>query len=244
MGLNVIFESLGFLYLSFLGGWLIACKSLLEHTVLISPKSDGDLPAMRQATAMIVGRDTSAMDEKGCRRAGIESLSESFVDGILTPLVCFAGLGIGGIVIFKVISTMDSMVGYRNERYHQFGWAGARLDDLFNWIPARLSWLVLSAVAFIDPRLYGKKALWVGWNDQHVLPGYNSGWPEATTAGALNRRLVGPIWKNGRLETEVWIGDTKSPDAGSSPDLVLARHLIGEATALSCLLLFLWLLYK
>jgi len=234
-------EWLAYSFLAVLGGWFIACRSLLEHTLTISPGCDGNLSDMRNAIAMIVGRDTSMMDEDGCRRAGVESLAESLVDGILTPLFFFALWGVGGIVIFKVISTMDSMVGYRSERYEKFGWAGARLDDVFNWVPARLSWLLISAVAFLDPRFHGWKALVIGWRDQHHLPGFNSGWPEATAAGALDRRLVGPIWRNGELETELWIGHQDSPPCGSPLDLSRARHLTLEVSVFSTLILFIWL---
>jgi len=232
-------DFLGYIFLAIIGGWLLACRSLIEHTLQISPGKDGDVIAMREAVGMIVGRDTSSMDEEGCRRAGVESLAESFLDGILTPLFFYAVFGMGGVVLFKVISTMDSMVGYKNDRYHEFGWAGARLDDLLNWVPARLSWLLISFVAFLDPRFHGTKALKVGWRDQHFLPGYNSGWPEATAAGALDRRLVGPIWRDGKLETEIWIGDPDSPPCGSPQDIGQARILILEvAIFLSCIVFF------
>jgi adenosylcobinamide-phosphate synthase len=137
---------------------------------------------------------------------------------------------------------MDSMVGYRSERYLMFGWAGARLDDLFNWVPARLSWCLISLVAFLDPRFHGLKALKVGWKDHHHLPGFNSGWPEATVAGAMDRKLVGPIWKDGKLATELWIGHPDSAPCGTPEDLGLARQLILEVTALAVLMLLLGLL--
>lgn len=240
--LNSKSDILGFLFLSILGGWLIACKSLIEHTQVVSPGRDGDLEGMREAVGWIVGRDTSSMDEEGCRRASVESLAESLVDGILTPIFFYVIGGIGAVVIFKVISTMDSMVGYKNDRYLYFGWAGARLDDVCNWIPARLSWVLISMVAWMDPRFYGGKALSVGWRFQHHLPGFNSGWPEATLAGAMDRRLVGPIYRDGHLETELWIGDAESPPCGSPKDLSRARHLILEVSVAGCFVALLFLI--
>ena len=223
---------LAFAFLTILGSWLLAMKSLLEHSRKVSPEADGDLEKMRFAVSRIVGRDTNRMDEAGCRRATVESLAESLVDGILSPLFWLIVAGFPGLVIFKVISTMDSMVGYKNERYINFGWAGARLDDLFNWIPARLSWLSISLVSFLHPKLDGLSALKFGWKGQGHLPGYNSGWPEATMAGALKRRLVGPIYRNDILATDLWLGNPEDPECGSRNDLKLAEQVVQITTGL------------
>jgi adenosylcobinamide-phosphate synthase len=130
------------------------------------------------------------------------------------------------------------MVGYRTNRYLRFGWCGARLDDVMTYVPARLTWLLLAAVAAALPRCSGRKALAIGVAQHGVLPGPNAGWSEAATAGALERRLVGPIWLDGRLVTETWLGEADDPPAESHDDVVRAMTLVGAtgviAAVLSC----------
>jgi adenosylcobinamide-phosphate synthase len=203
---------------------------LIEHARDVSPRAEGNLDLMRTNIAKIVGRDTDKMDEKNCRRAAIESLAESLVDGILTPIFFFVLAGLPGMLIFKVISTMDSMVGYKNERYNNFGWAGARLDDLCNFIPARLCWLSLVLLSFFIPRVSAKGAWRIGRRDQHYLPGFNSGWPEAAMAGALGCRLVGPIYQDGQLTTDLWLGNAEAPEGGSVEHQRLAETLVSATT--------------
>jgi adenosylcobinamide-phosphate synthase len=122
---------------------------------------------------------------------------------------------------------MDSMVGYKTERYLRFGWCGARLDDLMNLLPARMTWLLISGMALFLPGCSARKALRVGWRQHAVLPGPNSGWSEAAIAGALQRRLIGPIWADGRLVTEIWVGDSTDPPGGEGSDLARAALLNG-----------------
>jgi adenosylcobinamide-phosphate synthase len=117
------------------------------------------------------------------------------------------------------------MVGYRTPRYLRFGWCGARLDDAMNFVPARATWLLLSAVAAILPRQSGRKALTIGLAQHALVPGPNAGWSEAATAGAIERRLVGPIWLNGVLVTEQWIGDPTDPPASTGDDVRRALML-------------------
>ena len=102
---------------------------------------------------------------------------------------------------------MDSMVGYKTPRYLRFGWCGARLDDVMNYLPARMTWLVIAALAALLPGYSGRKAWRVGLRQHRLLLGPNSGWSEAATAGALQRRIVGPIWLKGVQVTDLWIGD-------------------------------------
>lgn len=196
---------------------MVALRDLCRHGMAI--ECAGDLEGARRAVSMLVGRDTSAMDAAACRRAGMESLSENAVDGFIAPLCWYALLGLPGIVLCKVISTLDSMVGYRTPRYLRFGWCGARLDDLFNLLPARLTWLLLAGVAFLLPGYSGRKALSVGWRQHALIPGPNSGWSEAAAAGAVQRRLVGPVRQDGKLVTEIWIGDEGDPEGGQAGDL-------------------------
>src|SRR5207244_3824087 len=157
----------------------------------------------RLAVSALVGRDTDRMDAAGCRRAAVESLSENLTDGFVSPVFWYVLGGVPGLVLFKIVSTMDSMVGYKTPTHLRFGWCGARLDDVMNYVPARLTWLLMSALAAILPGYSGRKAWRVGLEQHGLLLGPNSGWSEAATAGALERRIVGPIWLKGVQVTDL-----------------------------------------
>ncbi|MCY4025498.1 MAG: adenosylcobinamide-phosphate synthase CbiB [Acidobacteria bacterium] len=213
---------------------LIALGDLLAHAGAVDAAATaGDPDAARTAAARLVGRDTDRMDLAACRRSAMESLGESLVDGVVSPIFWYCVAGLPGIVIFKVVSTMDSMVGYRTERYRDFGWCGARLDDLLNLIPARVSWLLVAAAAVVVPGASGREALRCGWRQHAVVPGPNAGWSEAALAGAIRRRLAGPIWLGGRLVTEVWIGGANDPPGGSADDYRRARRTTLAAAGLA-----------
>ena len=198
---------------------LIALGDLLKHAGDVDAAvTAGDLPAARAAAGRLVGRDTAPMDGPACRRSAIESLGESLVDGVVSPVFWYALGGVPGIVLFKIVSTMDSMVGYRTERYRRFGWCGARLDDVLNLVPARVTWLLIAGAAAPVPGASGREALRWGWRQHAVVPGPNAGWSEAALAGAIRRRLVGPVRLGGRLVTDVWIGDPAAVPAGSAED--------------------------
>jgi adenosylcobinamide-phosphate synthase len=177
-----------------------------QSAVVVERLVDGDLRGARQALAMIVGRDTAELDEQAILRACIETVSENSSDGIVAPLFY---LGLGGPVtgiVFKAVNTLDSMIGYRNERYREFGWAAARLDDLLNWLPARLTALLMIA---------GSAALGLnplgGWRvmrrdaRRHASP--NAGFPEAVAAGALGVQLGGPACYFGQWQEKPTFGD-------------------------------------
>jgi adenosylcobinamide-phosphate synthase len=206
---------------------LLAFGDLFRHVWRVEHALErGDLAAARTAIGRLVGRDTDRMDEGACRRAAIESMSEGLPDGYVSAIFWYVLLGLPGLIVFKVVSTMDSMVGYRTPRYLRFGWCGARLDDAMNFIPARLSWLLIAVSAVAVPRTSPAKALAIGYRQAGLLPSPNSGWPEAATAGAIRRRLVGPIWRGGQLVTEIWIGDPSDPPASERADLARATALI------------------
>jgi adenosylcobinamide-phosphate synthase len=208
---------------------LLALGDLLRHVWRVERRVSESLEAGRAAIAQLVGRDTHRMDEAACRRAAVESLSENLTDGFTSAVFWYALGGLPGLVLFKVVSTMDSMVGYKTERYLRFGWCGARLDDVMNFVPARLTWLLLAAVSLVVPGCSARKALRVGLAQHAVLPGPNSGWSEAAAAGGLQRRLVGPIWMGDQLVTDVWIGDAGDPPLASRDDLVRAMVLVSAA---------------
>jgi adenosylcobinamide-phosphate synthase len=216
---------------------MLALGDLLRHVWRVeSALQHGTLADGREAIARLVGRDTDRMDAAACRRAAVESLSESLTDAVTSPLFWYVLLGLPGIVLFKVVSTMDSMVGYKTPRYLRFGWAGARADDVMNWVPARITWLLIALIAATIHGFSMLKALRIGWTQHAILPGPNSGWSEAATAGALQRRIVGPIWLNGEMKTDVWIGDPADPPVETRLDLMRAMLLV-TVTAIAATLL-------
>lgn len=167
----------------------------------------GDLPAARTAVSRIVGRDTQSLDEAGVAKAAVETVAENTCDGVVAPLIFLwlGGLPLG--MLYKAVSTMDSMVGYRNARYQFFGWAGARLDDLFNLIPARLAGLSMCLAAAVLPGYSGRGALRIFLRDrkQHKSP--NSAHTEAACAGALGIQLAGDACYGGKLVQKPTLGD-------------------------------------
>jgi adenosylcobinamide-phosphate synthase len=202
---------------------LLALGDLVQHVWRIERAvKAGDLARARLAVRALVGRDTDRMDEAACRRAAVESLSENLTDGFISPVCWYVVGGLPGLVLFKVVSTMDSMVGFKTPAYLRFGWCGARLDDVMNYVPARLTWIVISIVAAALPGFSGRKAWTTGLGQHAALPSPNSGWSEAATAGALERRLVGPIWLNGTLVTDRWIGDPADPPLATAQDVTRA----------------------
>ena len=215
---------------------LLALGDLLAHGRAVERAAAvGDLAAARHAVGRLVGRDVDRMDAAACRRATIESLAENLADGVISPILWYALLGIPGLVLSKVVSTMDSMVGYRTPKYLHFGWCGARLDDLLQWAPARATWLLIASAAGALPGCSGGRALVVGWRDHGVLPGPNPGWSEAAMAGGMERRLVGPIRLQGRLVTETWLGDPRAASAGTAADYRRAQAIVSLAAALAYL---------
>ena len=208
-----------------------ALRDLIAHGERIARTiARGDLPGARQAVSMLVGRDTDKMNLPACGRGAVESMSENLVDGVLSPLVFALAFGPLGAVLFKIVSTMDSMVGYKNERYLRFGWCGARLDDVANFLVARWSFLLLTVFAFALPGLHGRKAWRIGRAQHALVPGPNSGWPEATMAGALGLRLVGPLYRNGALACDLWLGDPADPAGADQRDIRRCYQLLILAT--------------
>ncbi len=186
---------------------LVAGRSLYDHVAAVArPLSAGDLAAARGAVAMIVGRDPERLDAAGVARAALESLAENASDGVVAPIFWGVLLGLPGIAGYKALNTLDSIIGHRSERYHYFGRVAARLDDAANWLPARLTALLI-AIACPRPR----SALAVVLRDARRHRSPNAGWPEAAMAGALGIRLSGPRSYGEGLRDEPWLN-------GSAPD--------------------------
>lgn len=192
--------------------------------------TSGDIAAARKQVGMLVSRDTQNLDETGITRAAIETVAENFVDGVLSPLFYAALLGAPGAVAFKMASTLDSMVGYKNDKYLQFGKASARLDDILNWIPARLSIPVTAIAAellFHRGRASFQTARREG--SRHHSP--NAGRPEAAFAGALGVKINGPNIYHGKQVDKPWIGKYFNPpvpaDIEKAAQLMIISALVG-----------------
>ena len=160
----------------------------------------GDLELARKKVSMIVGRDTHVLDETGVSRAAIESVAENLIDGVTAPLIFAIAAGPVGVMTYKAINTLDSTFGYKTERMIKFGWASARLDDVANLIPARLTLPMISLAAFVC-RFRPIRAFVIGWRDRKLHSSPNSAWGEAAVAGALGIQLSGPtcykgVWSN------------------------------------------------
>ena len=209
------------------GGWLVvavlawpalAQRSLDDHVRAVArPLAAGDLASARRAVSMIVGRDTADLDSDGVARAAIESLAESFCDGVVAPLFWLVVGGLPGVWAYKALNTADSMIGHPEPPLRAFGWAAARGDDLANLLPARMAGVVLCLACGGGWRIL--------WRDcrRHASP--NAGWPEAAMAGALSVRLAGPISYDGVLRDKAWIGDGRpAGQADMARALVIYRR--------------------
>ncbi|CAA7613186.1 Cobalamin biosynthesis protein CobD [Candidatus Terasakiella magnetica] len=226
----------------FLASTLLAQRSLFEHVhdVADALKQSG-LEGGRYAVSRIVGRDPASLDEHGVARAAIESLAENFADGVVAPVFWYVLLGLPGLLAYKTVNTLDSMVGYRNDKYRAFGMASARLDDLLNLIPARLAGLILALAAPFVPKGRPVGALVTMVTDARHHRSPNSGWPEAAAAGALGLALGGPRKYPGLTVDEKWIGAGRAR-AGIA-DIHRALHLFTIACVLDAgvVILVLWL---
>lgn len=182
---------------------LVALRSLHDHVAAVAyPLQGGDISTAREAVSRIVGRDPAALDEAGIARAAIESLAENASDGIVAPVFWGALFGLPGILGYKAINTLDSMIGHRSERHEAFGWAAARIDDVANFIPARLTGFLFVLLA---PKRSQALSCMTRDARRHRSP--NAGWPEAAMAGALRVRLSGPRIYHGSATDEPWLNE-------------------------------------
>ncbi|MGK9172825.1 adenosylcobinamide-phosphate synthase CbiB [Yokenella regensburgei] len=166
----------------------------------------GTLSESREKLSWIVGRDTSQLQSPQITRAVVETVAENTVDGVIAPLFFLLLGGAPLAMAYKAVNTLDSMVGYKHEKYRAIGMVSARLDDVANFVPARLSWLLLSLAAGLC-RLNAARALHVGWRDRRNHSSPNCAWPEGSVAGALGVRLGGPNDYFGERVEKPWIGD-------------------------------------
>ena len=240
IGSTAAFAALLLFAASFAGEWLhavvsvvllyfcVAARDLANHALAVeAPLLLGDIDAAKASVSRIVGRDTDMLDESGIIRATVESVAENTVDGVTAPLF-FAILG-GPVAVlaYKAVSTLDSTFGYKNERYIDFGWASARIDDLAAWIPARITLPIISIAAALLG--HSAKSAWqIGRRDGHKHPSPNSGISEAAMAGALGLQLGGPLYRHGELAHAPLMGEPLHPLAISHIRQAVSLMLVTE----------------
>jgi len=211
---------------------LLAGRSLHDHVAAVGRAlRRGGVTDGRRVVARIVGRDPARLDEAGVVRAAIETLAENASDGVVAPALAYLVLGLPGLLAYKAVNTADSMIGHRNAPHRAFGWAAARLDDVLNWVPARLTALAIAAGA-VDPgwdTAPTRRAWRCARRDapRHRSP--NAGWPEAAMAGALDLRLGGPRRYGSLAVGGAWLGDGRreATPAGIDAALAVYRRALG-----------------
>ena len=190
---------------------LLAIRSLDQETSqAIYLLQEGNISGAREAISMVVGRDTTQLNDAGIVRAAIETLAENLADAIVAPLFYLALGGPTLMAAYKAVNTLDSMVGYKNERYNEFGWFSARADDWANLIPARLT-AVMIWICALAPGLSFQRSIQITFRDAGKQPSPNSGWPEAAMAGALGVQLGGVNYYQGRESIKEFLGDATLP---------------------------------
>ncbi|MGB0671203.1 MAG: adenosylcobinamide-phosphate synthase CbiB [Rhodospirillales bacterium] len=206
---------------------LIAWRGLFDAVLNVAKGLEVNLKTGREAVSHIVGRDPTRLDEHGVARAAIESGAENLSDGVVAPLFWALLFGLPGLAAYKAINTLDSMIGHRTERHLAFGAFAARLDDVANWLPARVTGLLLVLAACILPGCSGLAALRAMAKDAANHRSPNAGFPEAAMAGALNLALGGPRTYKGESVNEAYMG-SGTPEA-TATDIRSAAHLMAMA---------------
>jgi adenosylcobinamide-phosphate synthase len=206
-GMDQLHPLLGMVAAIVVAATCLAARSLhVESARVATALAAGDLPAARKYLSWIVGRDTDQLEESEIWRAVVETVAENTADGVIAPLFWLTIGGPVAAMAFKAVSTLDSMVGYRNERYQQLGWASARMDDLLNFIPARLTALLIIIAAAVSGHS-ATGALRIFMRDRHKHPSPNSAHPEAAAAGALRVQLGGAASYDGIISHKQLLGD-------------------------------------
>ena len=213
---------------------LLAARALCDESRTVAAALEaGDLGSARHWLSMIVGRDTDLLDETGVVKAAVETVAENTADGVVAPLFWIGLFGVPGGCFCKAVNTMDSMIGYKNERYRWFGTAAARLDDLVNFVPARLAGLLMVAAAGLC-RFDAANAWRIFRRDRlrHASP--NSAHAEAACAGALRVQRAGPASYGGQVEDKPFLGDPLRPV--ETADIARSHKLLFATAALAFLL--------
>lgn len=212
----------------------ISVKSLADEAKKVMTfLKKNDLIQARQALSRIVGRDTGHLNEEQIVRACVETVAESSVDGIVSPLFYFFAGGPTATMAYKAVNTLDSMVGYKNERYIRFGWASARLDDIANYIPARICAVLIPLASCLCGCGF-TRSLRTALRDGRKHESPNSGIPEAAMAGALRVQLGGPSIYQGEVVEKPFIGDDQNQLTVKSIDIALKIMYVASALFLVC----------
>lgn len=210
--------------------YMLAARCLCRESMKVCRAAEsGDIEEARRAVSMIVGRDTAVLDRDGIIRAAVETVAENTSDGVTAPLFYMGLGGAVGAFFYKSVNTMDSMIGYKNEKYADIGWFAAKLDDVLNFIPSRLTALLMAAAAPVlglDGR--GALRIWIRDRRKHASP--NSAQTESACAGALHVRLAGDAWYFGKLHKKPYIGDNDRPI--ESGDIRRANRLMYGASVM------------
>ncbi|MDD9878839.1 MAG: adenosylcobinamide-phosphate synthase CbiB [Magnetovibrio sp.] len=216
---------------------LLAGRSLYDHVKAVAVGLEDNLEAGRRAVRHIVGRDPSTLDEHGVARGAIESAAENFCDGVVAPVFWYVLFGFPGLCVYKAVNTMDSMIGYRSERYRAFGMTAARLDDVLNIFPARLAGIFIVIASVFVPTASPKGAFAAMMRDAAKHGSMNAGWTEAPMAGALGLALAGPRKYGDTVVDGAWMGDGKARvtarDIRRALYLYAAANLVNAAFAAS-----------
>ncbi|MBL4740103.1 MAG: cobalamin biosynthesis protein CobD [Sneathiella sp.] len=195
----------GALLIALVASSLIAYRGLFVGVRHVQKGLEKSLENGREAVSHIVGRDPDSLDGAGVARAAIESLAENFSDGTTAPLFWFLVFGLPGLLFYKSVNTLDSMIGHHSDRYEYFGKVAARLDDVVNYIPARLTGLLIVTAACLHPRMSGRGALQGLFRDARHHKSINAGWQEAAFAGAVGLSLAGPRQYGDQMVEDVWM---------------------------------------
>lgn len=240
---HILFLKLNFFGIvleAFVASIFIAQKSLVDHVHNVAKAFQlHSLQQARKAVSMIVGRETENLDEGAVSRAAIESLAENSSDGVVAPVLWYLVLGLPGLVCYKMLNTADSMIGYKNARFKDFGWASARLDDIANFIPARLTALIIIIALYVfSGKSSAKEAFKVVARDARCHHSPNAGFPECAFAGGLGIRLLGPRIYDGTLVEEPF--QNSDGKAALPADIDRAIKLFNQSmTVLSMMILVL-----
>jgi len=207
---------------------LLAGRGLYDHVKAVVKAFEFGLEPAREAVSHIVGRDPSVLDEHGICRAAIESLAENLNDGVVAPVFWYILFGFPGLLVYKAVNTMDSMIGHRTEKYRAFGMTAARLDDVLNLIPARLTGLFLVLAAIFVPTANPWNALKALLRDSGKHRSPNAGWCEAAMAGALNIALAGPRRYANTVIDDAWMGDGTAKVRVKDIDRALYMYIVAS----------------
>ena len=233
-GLGVMLSWGGALVAAIILAVMLAAQSLDEHIRAVADALDDGVEPARRAVGMVVGRDTRDLNEAEIARATIETGAENLSDGVIAPALWFLLAGLPGLFVYKLVNTADSMIGYRNARYLAFGCVAARLDDLLNIVPARLTALLICGAAALRGRGIATLRVMIGDGRHHASP--NAGWPEAAMAGALDVWLAGPRRYGNRVRHARKFND-RGAEADAAAILRALRRLISAQILFALLVL-------